>query len=77
MVLREAAWVTAIGAVLGLGGTLIIGRLMASLLFGLQAWDPATLAGAAGLLLLVALLAALIPAHRAATVDPMRALRTE
>jgi predicted permease len=77
MVLREAAWVTAIGAVLGLGGTLMAGRLMASLLFGLQAWDPATLAGAAGLLLLVALLAALIPAHRAATVDPMRALRTE
>ena len=48
-----------------------------SLLYGLKAWDPATLAGAAGLLALTALAASWIPARRAAGVDPIRALRNE
>jgi len=77
MVLREAAWMAGIGIVVGLGAALGIGRLIASLLYGLKACDPATLAGAAALLALTALAASWIPARRAAAVDPMRALRHE
>jgi ABC-type antimicrobial peptide transport system permease subunit len=47
------------------------------MLFGVKPTDTATFIGAAALLLLVALLAAFVPARRAATVDPMRALRHE
>ena len=68
---------TAIGVTAGLCGALALGRLVASLLYGLNAWDPATLALAAGLLGAVALGASWIPARRAANVDPMRALRHE
>jgi predicted permease len=77
MVLREAAWMTGAGIAMGLGAALGIGRLIASLLYGLKAWDPATLAGAAGLLAMTALAASWIPARRAARVDPMGALRHE
>jgi predicted permease len=75
MVLREALWMTALGIVIGLGAALAVGRVIASLLYGLKAWDPATLAGATLLLALVALGATWIPARRAASVDPSRALR--
>ena len=77
MVLGEATWMVAIGMTAGVGGALALGRLIASMLYGLKAWDPATLAGAAVLLALVALGASWVPARRAAGVDPMRALRTE
>jgi len=77
MVLREAAWIAVIGVTAGIGGALALGRLVASLLYGLKSWDPATLAGAAVLLGVVALAASWIPARRAAGVDPMRALRHE
>lgn len=77
MVLREASWIAGMGIVVGLGAALGIGRLIASLLYGLKAWDPATLAGAAGLLAVTALAAGWIPAQRAAGVQPMEALRHE
>jgi predicted permease len=77
MVLREAAWMTVFGVVAGLGAALGMGRLIASMLYGLKPWDPETLAGAALLLGLVALGASWIPARRAANVDPMTALRHE
>jgi len=54
-----------------------MGRLVASLLYGLKSWDPATLLSSAALLGLVALGASWIPARRAAGVDPMKALRHE
>jgi predicted permease len=77
MVLREAAWMAGLGILVGLGAAMGIGRLIASLLYGLKAWDPATLAGAAGVLAMTALAAAWIPARRAASVQPMTALRHE
>jgi predicted permease len=77
MVLREALWMTGVGVVVGLGAALAVGRLIASLLFGLRAWDPMTLSGAAVLLVAVALGASWVPARRAAGVDPGRALREQ
>jgi putative ABC transport system permease protein len=56
---------------------LALGRFVASLLYGLKSWDPATYAGSATMLILVALAASWIPARRAAGVDPIRALRHE
>jgi putative ABC transport system permease protein len=68
-----------IGLGLGAGGVgmFLLGRLMQTLLFGVSATDPLIFAGVALLLALVALLACLIPARRAARTDPMIALRTE
>ena len=77
MVLREAVWVTLLGVAAGMGGALALGRVVASLLYGLKPWDPATFAVAATMLILVALAASWIPARRAAGVDPIRALRHE
>ena len=77
MVLREAAWIAGVGMIAGLCAALGLGKLVASMLYGLKSWDPATLIGSALLLGLVALGASWIPARRAAGVDPMRALRHE
>ncbi|UWZ82603.1 ABC transporter permease [Occallatibacter riparius] len=77
MVLGEASWMTLIGIVAGLGAALASGRIIASQLYGLKAHDPATLAGAAAVLVLVALAASWLPARRAATIDPIKALRHE
>jgi predicted permease len=77
MVLREAWWMALIGVVAGLGAALAMGRLIASMLFGLKPWDPVTLGIAALLLVVVALAASWIPAQRAAGVEPIKALRHE
>ena len=77
MVLREAAWMTLSGVAAGMAGALALGRVVASLLYGLKSWDPSTFAASATLLILVALGASWIPARRAARVDPIRALRHE
>jgi len=62
---------------LGLAGALTLTRILASSLYGVSAFDPLTFAAAPALLLLVAIAACLIPAMRAASVDPMRTLRYE
>jgi predicted permease len=77
MVLREAFWLTGIGVAAGIAAALALGRLVASMLFGLKPWDPATFASSAALLIVVAVAASWIPARRAAGVDPIRALRHE
>ena len=74
---REAAGIAAAGAIVGLVVSVAASRLLASQLFGVQPIDPVTLLGAAALLLCVALAAAMVPAARAARVDPVRTLRGE
>jgi hypothetical protein len=68
---------TALGIAIGLVASLALTRLLASLLFQITGTDPATYISAAALFMAVALLACLVPAHRAARVDPMVALRNE
>ncbi len=77
LVLRGAFLQLAIGLVLGIPAAIGTGSLIASELYGVSPWDPLVLATVALVLGLAALPAALIPARRAASVDPMRALRSE
>jgi putative ABC transport system permease protein len=77
MVLGGAFWQVGVGLVLGIPAAIGAGRLMTTQLFGVKPWDPVMLALAALLLGLAALLASLLPAWRAAGVEPMTALRTE
>jgi predicted permease len=76
-VLRESLLLVALGAACGLAIAAGLSRLVASRLYGLSAFDPLTYAGVTGLLVLVAVVASLLPARRAAQVDPMTALRAE
>jgi predicted permease len=77
LVLREAAVVVCIGAVVGAVLAVPAGRSVASLLHGVGAVDPASYGLAALALMLVAGLAAFLPAHRASRIDPMVALRKD
>lgn len=76
-VLRQSAIVVAIGSAVGVPASLLLSRPLAGLLYGVTASDPVVLAGAVGCLFLTALMAAAVPAWRAARVDPMIALRHE
>jgi predicted permease len=77
LVIRKGMLLALIGSAAGVAGALALSRLMSSLLFGVQATDPATFFGLASLLLIVALTASYIPARRAMRVDPVTALRCE
>jgi putative ABC transport system permease protein len=77
LVLRQAVVLAMTGAACGVVGSLLLMRLLASQLFEIKPGDPATLIGAALLMMIVALAAAWIPARRATKVDPMIALRHE
>jgi len=77
LVMKEAAWITALGIAAGLAGSVAAAMLMRKLLFGTQPWDAPTLAAVAALLGAFALLASFIPARRAASVNPVDALRSE
>ena len=76
-VLADGAKLVLGGLTLGVFAALALTRLMASLLFGVQANDPLTLVAAAALLALIALAACYVPARRATRVDPIVALRYE
>jgi ABC-type antimicrobial peptide transport system permease subunit len=75
LVILEGMKMAAIGVAIGLVGSLAVTRLMRSLLFGIDATDPATFLANAAILGGVAFLACWLPARRAARVDPMVALR--
>ncbi len=77
LVLASGAKLAAIGCLLGLAGAVASSRLLQTMLFGVSPFDPATLSMAVVLILLLVLVASLVPARRAATIDPMRALREE
>jgi putative ABC transport system permease protein len=77
LVIREGLMVTVAGLVLGLLAALLLTRLMGGLLFGVRPLDVPSFLGAPLVLIVVALLACLLPARRAATVDPAEALRSE
>ena len=74
LVLRQAAWPLGLGIVAGVGLSAATTRILTTQLFGVSAYDPLTFAAVPVALTLVALVASLIPASRAASVDPTSAL---
>jgi hypothetical protein len=75
--LAQGLRVSLLGCTAGLGLAAVFARLLAGMLYGVSPWDTATLASAVGIVLAVSALASLLPAIRAARVDPMEVLRDE
>ena len=76
MVLRGALLQVALGLAIGVPAAIEAGQLMAAELNGIEAWNPQVLGSVIALLTAVALIAAAVPAHRAARIEPMEALRS-
>jgi predicted permease len=76
-ILRDAIRLVLIGAAIGIPLVLVVSRLIRSYLFGVESYDPVSLAGATTLLILVSIAAIWLPLRRAAKIDPMEALRYE
>lgn len=77
MVMRSALAMIALGLALGVAGALVLTRFLQAKLYEIDPRDPVTLAGAVVVLGLIALVSSFLPAHRAAKIDPVRALRYE
>ena len=77
LVVREMVWIAAGAVMVALPATVALARLFRSQLYGVSTWDPATLAAALLLTVVMVSLAAALPARRATAVDPMEALRNE
>jgi ABC-type antimicrobial peptide transport system permease subunit len=77
LVLREAMSTTAVGLAIGLALGVLLGVGMSSVIYQVSPYDPITLGGATVLLAVASIVASLIPARRAAGVEPMAALRTD
>jgi putative ABC transport system permease protein len=76
-VMKQGLQLTAVGIVVGLAGALALNRLIASLLFGVQATDAATIGGVIATITIVAAIACWLPAFRASRLDPNVVLRTD
>ncbi|HKB11256.1 MAG TPA: ABC transporter permease [Vicinamibacterales bacterium] len=77
LVVRQGLWLAAIGGAAGAAGALALGRTLSTLLYGVSASDSAAFGVALALALVTALVACLLPARRAATLDPLAGLRAE
>jgi len=77
LVLGDALVLIGLGLAIGIPGELAVGRLLASQLYGIRTYDPLILGGAVFVLATCAMIAGLIPARRAAGIEPMNALRAE
>ena len=77
MFVRHGLWLTGIGVAAGLVVAIIVMRLMSSLLFKVSPADPITYAAVCAGLIATTALASYLPSRRAATVDPVEALRAE
>jgi ABC-type antimicrobial peptide transport system permease subunit len=77
LVMQEVLILAVVGLIVGVAAALALGRLLESQLFEMTAGDPAVLAGATAVVLIVSILAGYLPARRATHIDPMQALRWE
>jgi putative ABC transport system permease protein len=77
LVVMDVLRLAGIGVAVAIPCSVLLARLLRSQLFGVSSADPLTLAGVVALIAAVALLAAVVPARRASSVDPTTALRTE
>jgi len=77
MVVQQAAVQAVAGSVAGLAGALLLGRLMANMLYGVRPTDPVTFGAVAMVLAFAALFATYVPARKASRIEPMVALRNE
>jgi predicted permease len=75
LILKEGMSLVLAGVAIGLGASLLVGRVLSGMLYGVSASDPLSVAGAAAMLSAVALVACFLPARWAARVDPLEALR--
>jgi len=75
LILKQGMSLVLAGVLIGFAGALLVGRLLSGMLYGVSATDPASVAGAALVLVAIALLACYLPARRASRVDPLVALR--
>jgi putative ABC transport system permease protein len=76
LVLRQALWIVSIGVLVGLGAALAAVRLVSAFLYGISSHDAVTFVAVPMVIVAIAAVACLIPARRAAKVDPLAALRT-
>ena len=77
LVLRKAAMLLGTGLICGVVATWFATRMVGSFLFGVGQHDPVTIGIVCGVLAICGMVAALVPARRAASIDPMQALRSE
>ena len=77
MVLGSGMTVAVLGIIAGLAGSLLVVRLVRSLLFNVAAYDPLTFVLAVGSLIVMAMIAAYVPARRASRIDPVSSLRSD
>jgi ABC-type antimicrobial peptide transport system permease subunit len=77
MVVRQGMTLAVLGVVLGIVGSLALGRVLPDVLYGVEPADPMTFGAVIALVALVSLAACIVPARRAAAVDPAESLRSE